>query len=79
MNLYLIWQTKRTGYDTYDSAVVAATSARSAKFQHPSGDSNNWRSQGTWADFAGDVEAECIGKAVKGTRAGVILASFNAG
>ena len=36
MNLYLISQNHNNDYDTYDSAVVVAESAESAKRMHPS-------------------------------------------
>jgi len=36
MNLYLITQSQNEGYDTYDSAVVAAKSPEDAKNIHPS-------------------------------------------
>lgn len=36
MNLYLISQTANNGYDSYDSAVVAAKSAKDARKIHPS-------------------------------------------
>lgn len=76
MNLYLISQNKNSGWDTYDSAVVAAKSAASAKKIHPN-EYVNWDTH-SWANPK-QVEAEFIGKAKKGTKAGVICASFNAG
>lgn len=36
MNLYLIQQNIRNGYDTYDSAVVAAKTKEEARTVHPS-------------------------------------------
>ena len=36
MNLYLISQDENIGYDTYDSAVVAAKSEKDARTIHPS-------------------------------------------
>jgi hypothetical protein len=35
MNLYLLTQSDETGYDTYDSAVVAAVSEQAAQGTHP--------------------------------------------
>lgn len=35
MNIYLISQNKNVGYDTYDSAVVAAETAEAARCTHP--------------------------------------------
>jgi hypothetical protein len=37
MNLYLIHQSSTNGYDTYDSAVVAAETEEEAQCIHPSG------------------------------------------
>ena len=71
MNLYLLTQDKNIGYDTYSSAVVAASTITFA-IRTEVGDED------TWCDPK-HVKAELIGKAVKGTEPGVILASFNAG
>lgn len=38
LNLYLISQTVNNGYDTYDSAVVAAASEEEARLIYP----DNW-------------------------------------
>lgn len=83
MNLYLITQDVVNGYDTYDSAVVAAKTAEEAKRIHPDGKTipfaegeYNW---GSWASKPEDATAELIGKAKLGTKKGVICASFNAG
>ena len=37
MNLYLLTQDEETGYDTFDSVVVAALTGEQAKKIHPSG------------------------------------------
>ena len=82
MNLYRISQDVNNGYDTYDSAVVAAKNEAAAKETHPNGgrwqgtDSGAWC---TWAYDLDDVKVELIGTAVPGTEPGVIVASFNAG
>lgn len=39
MNLYLLTQDIETGYDTYDSAVVAASGIEEARNTHPSNES----------------------------------------
>ena len=82
MKLYWITQNTHCGYDTYDSAVVAAPSAKAACLIHPGGyldwDGKEKGMFGVWSNAA-DVEAEYIGKAKPGTKAGVICASFNAG
>lgn len=81
MKLYLISQDKNTGWDTYDSAVVAAESEEQARMTHPSG-KNNWDGEhedwGAWC-ASKYVNVKLIGTADNGTDAGVICASFNAG
>lgn len=82
MNLYLISQTVNDGYDTYDSAVVAAKSPKEASRIHPGGqlyqkeiddlNSSVWTAPDR-------VSVKLLGTAVKGQKAGVICASFNAG
>lgn len=76
MKLYKIWQTENSDYDTYDSAIVAAKNEDEARLIHPDGDgvlrNYNWTTPE-------HVHVELIGTAVKGTKAGVIVASFNAG
>lgn len=79
MRLYLISQTVNRGYDTYDSAVVAAVSPVQAKKMHPRGELPTHRDP--FMDWAKpeDIQVELIGIAKPRTKAGVILASFNAG
>jgi hypothetical protein len=77
MNLYLISQTENQDYDTYDAAVVAAETIDEAQKTHPSA-IKDWIAR-TWASSPHQVRVELIGKAKDGTKAGVILASFNAG
>lgn len=73
MKLFLIMQTMRRGYDSYDSAVVAAETENDAQQMHP-GD-GGWY---TWVEPQ-YVAAQYLGEAVDGTEAGVICSSFNAG
>ena len=74
MKLYLISQTENTGYDTYDSAVVAAENAKIAREINPD------RSDGSYAwCHSKDVTARYLGVAKAGTKRGLICASFNAG
>ena len=80
MNLYLIKQTINNGYDTYDSAIVAAHTEAFAKLIHP----NTCKilcSEGgdEWCENPEDVIVEYLGKAAEGVEYGVVLASFNAG
>jgi hypothetical protein len=72
----------KTGYDTFDAAIVAAEDIEAAKGTHPSGVwPTNFRSGSAeaWAFKPSEVSAVLIGTATEGTPAGVILASFNAG
>ena len=94
MNLYLISQSIDRGYDTYDSAVVAAEGEQAARETLPDNNSE-WRTyeldeDGFWVDEDGDnptdwaenvsqVSVKYLGQAAEGTPSGVILASFNAG
>ena len=73
MKLYLISQDRNCGYDSYDSAVVAATTPEKARLIIPGNDKD------TWCKNEFDVTVTEIGTAARGTKAGVILASFNAG
>ena len=77
MKLWLISQSVNNDYDTYDAAVVAAETEEEAKKIHPCGRQDDC-SERTWADPK-NVKAKLIGEAVEGTKAGVVLASFNAG
>ncbi len=78
MNLYIISQEENNDYDTFDSAVVAAETPEEAAMIHPTGE---WTTgpYGVWATSPKRVRVDLIGKAIKGTEAGVILTSFNAG
>jgi hypothetical protein len=76
MNLYLISQSEATGYDVYDSAVVAAYSEEDASTINPEGGA--WGDgYGAWASSPTNVQAILIGTAF--TPRGIILSSFNAG
>lgn len=85
MKLFLISQYENTGYDTYDSAVVAAPSEEVARNTDPSARGEdeteiNWnRRQYSWCSSPEEVEVTYLGEAAEGTKQSVILASFNAG
>jgi hypothetical protein len=87
MNLYLLRQNVNNGYDTYDSAIVAATTEAEAKEIHPSIYSKDiiYSDDLSIYDWAydwctpKDVQVTYIGTAKPGTNKGVILSSFNAG
>jgi hypothetical protein len=79
MKLWMLTQNEVGGYDTYDSCIVAANTEQEAKKIYPCTYAE-WGSIGrSWASSPDRVTATCIGTATKGTEAGVILASFNAG
>lgn len=88
MKLYRISQEENNGYDTYDSAVVAAPDEETAKDIAPDNYSTrcvmvDWerakRAYSDWAKTRDAVKVEYIGEAKEGTEQGVIVASFNAG
>jgi len=82
MKLFHIVRMDRGGYDTYDSAVVAARTKTGAQKTHPDGEAREWEKDLsrliTWVK-AEKVSVEYIGQAARGVKAGVICASFNAG
>jgi hypothetical protein len=79
MNIYLLKQDINTGYDTYDSCVVAAPSEAIAATITPSGNAFTDECWSDWAYTVEDVQVILIGTAKDWTQQGVILASFNAG
>lgn len=85
MNLYLISQTQRSGFDTYDSAVVCAENEALARNMHPawrSPQASDWsklRYDESWATHPDQVTVKLIGEAAIGIPAGVVCASYNAG
>lgn len=94
MKLWLISQDQNNGYDTYDSAVVAAENEVLAKTIHPSGyyvwvqgkvhfkfsdGHTELAFSNNWASDLDAVKVEFLGEAKEGTEEGIICASFNAG
>jgi len=81
MKLWLITQDVNRGYDTYDSAVVAAEDRDAARLIDPSnrGWDRPWNSYDSWCQSPQQVAVEYLGEAKNGTKEGIILASFNAG
>ena len=81
LNLYLISQNENDGYDTYDSAVVAAPDENAARLIHPetglTAIADDWR--WTWVSDSSKVNVKLIGQALNGTKIGAICSSYNAG
>ena len=91
MNIYLLSQSKNTGYDTWDSCVVIAKDEDEARMTHPyyryftddpNDEYNNWDgidiSYDAWCN-AKYVSVELIGTAADGMERQVVCSSFNAG
>ena len=80
----MISQTENTLYDTYDSAVVCAPDAETARNMHPfygdpydfGGEDSSFRN---WCSSADKVTVELLGEASPGLAQGSVCASFNAG
>lgn len=79
MKLWLISQNENNGYDTYDSAVVAAETEELARITMPSDYEEFGREYGAWCSGPEMVKVELLGDAAPNITAGVICASFNAG
>jgi len=80
MKLWLISQNAIDGYDTYDSAVVAADTETEAKMMHPgTGEDIKPKPFPDWVCEPELVACEYIGEAKDGTQKGVICSRFNAG
>jgi hypothetical protein len=77
MKLFLISQNENHDYDTYDSAVVCASSESEAKNMHPR--DGELRFNYDWCSSVDFVNVQYIGEAAEGMKKGVICASFNAG
>ena len=78
MKLWMIVQVVNTGYDTFDSAIVAAETEEDARQINPSGDWDNLIYP-AWANTPDQVTVILIGEAIPGTVSGIVLSSFNAG
>ena len=77
MNIYLISQDVNNEYDTFDSAVVVASTEEEARKTHPSSCSDSVE---VWAEPK-DVHVMLIGKAnvYASEELEVVCSSFNAG
>ena len=85
LNLYLLTQSVNNGYDTHDACVVAAENEQAARHIHPSRwcEGENWWERSnmeydSWC-LPHQVKVEFIGKPARSVKAGVVIASFNAG
>jgi hypothetical protein len=80
MKLWRISQETNSGYDTYDSAVVAADDEAAARLVNPDGEWNRDRGwMGSWCHDPSEVKVDLIGEAAPDIVAGIVVASFNAG
>jgi hypothetical protein len=79
MKLYLLTQNENSGYDTYDSCVVADENEEQARMIRPSYPEWDEFIGNDWASSPENVNVTLLGVAVDGTEPGVICASFNAG
>jgi hypothetical protein len=78
LNIYLITANSFT-YDTFDSAVVIASSEENAKRIHPYGSIDQWGGS-SWVTSPDDVAVQLIGLATKdAVENTVVCNSFNAG
>lgn len=76
-NIYIISQEVNKGYDTFDSAVVAARNEDEARNIHPSGNIPIWLSEWCPPEY---VKVQFLSKAPKALKPGTIIcASYNAG
>lgn len=76
LKLWLISQSENTGYDSFDSAVVAAYTEEEAKQINPDG---KWSTNFAWCSSPDEVHVEYLGIATEGVEPGIVLSSFNAG
>lgn len=76
LKLWLISQNERKGWDTFDSAVVAAKTAEEARLINPDGE---WSAYSAWCSSPDKVHVEYLGIATEGVEPGIVLSSFNAG
>ena len=78
MNIYLLKQKEKCGYDTYDSLVVVAEDEEAAKNILPPCCKTWEDTEYVWASSIASVTATLLGYAVTGSIAGCVLGSFNA-
>jgi hypothetical protein len=79
MNLYLLSQKVNTGYDTYDSCVVAAESAEDARVIQPREIEFEQDEDFSFWVSPEHVTVTFLGRAAESIKRGAICSSFNAG
>jgi hypothetical protein len=77
MRLWRLSQHARSGWDTYDSAVVAANTEEEARAIHPGGYEDD--EDDSWPRDRACVDVQYLGEAVDNILFGIVVASFNAG
>lgn len=80
LRLWLLKQTVNNDYETYDSCIVAAPDADTARMVRPDG--CGWHEEHFWTAWMfkpEDITVRLIGTADPSVESGVVLASFNAG
>lgn len=77
MNIYLISRTTPADYGEYEGAVVIASRPSTARAMHPNEEIKDWDEEETsaWVSFE-QVKVTYLGKAQKGSKSGIVLASF---
>lgn len=78
LKLWLLEQFENTGYDIYDSAVVAANTEEEARIIRP-GYSKWGDPYGSWCSSPDKVTVTYLGIATGSVEPGIVLSSFNAG
>ncbi len=93
MNIYLLSQSEKHGYDTYNCCVVAAESEEEARKIHPDSDAapiickdGNFAYEDgsrfgchSWASCVQNVQCKLLGTGVAGLVKGVVNANFRSG
>lgn len=82
MNLYLIQQTDKVGYGTYDSAVVCCADENAARNWNPETgkpELNKPEDAVAWTADPTKVAVTWLGVANSSIAEGIVCASFNAG
>lgn len=82
MNLYLLTQNINTGYDTYDSCIVAAECKHDARRIDPNRDEDYWKKypdrMEMWVPYTQIEEIQVKKIGTTDLPVGLVLASFHA-